>query len=704
MAAQQSACAEDVGDACITIMELIAAGSRAESAGLLLQASAEYYGGGTSALTDPEFDRALDAWEGRFGAEGSPRSAPARGRADRHATAAHAYPLLSGWLDKARDTTEFGTWLAKRALGRLVGSPKYDGVSVTTSYERGLAVRATTRGDDGSGVDVTSLIAGEHHFPAAACPAERFGIKYELVMSWGDVERLSEDAGKAYKNPRNLIAGIISSDDRASRRKYVVHVPIDIDFPGCPDDREARLAILGQMIPYFQGNGDRQTPWDWVVLDDVADVLEYYESVRELRLSGSLGFMLDGVVIEAAGGDDIDRLGGRSSEPQYAVAVKFPPMTARTRAVSLDYDLGGTGRLTPCVNFEPVTLEGRTFSRASISNMARFDELRLAPGTPLILTIRGDVLGYLERGGPDPDGAVPFPEPAADYYTTNDDGDRVFAYAAPPLAGRAERLMVKLGVRGVRIQQLSRLVEAGLVVRLGDALRLDRARVAALPGFGEASADLLCSAIGEKLTAGVTDWEVLAAVGIEGVGRSVSKLVLTVWSLGELVAALTAPDTPAAPSRSAVAAALTAAEGLGTGRAAAVLDGLRQRLDDLEDLIALCRPSQTKGAADPAYGGEKYKIVVTGDLVGWGRDQFKTLVEGMGHKMVGSVSTKTSFLITNFPNSGTTKVQRANELGVPVLTEAEAVVRLGLSGAPVASDRAGPPQVPPPAEVDIVDL
>jgi len=676
-------------------MNWIDAGERGFALAEISLASDWYYADGTSPLSDTEFDSALLAYEVKFGKKGSPRSAPAKakGRTDRHATAAHDYPLLSGWLDKAQTPDEFREWASKRGLTRFLCSPKYDGLSATVSYRNGQAIRATTRGENGMGVDVTSLVAGESHFDTQG----EFGVRYECVMTWSDVDRMSTDLGKEYKNPRNLVAGILASDDRAAKRDYVLLVPLDIDHEDVEGDHASRLNTLAEMIDrQFTANGDRETPWDWAIAESVDDVIEYYEQIMAARTAGEFGYMLDGIVIEALDAKDVTRLGGRSSTPDYAIALKFPPMTATTRAVSIDWDVGATGRRTPVVNYEPVTLEGRTFSRTSLSNVTRFDELKLCPGTPLRIEIRGDVLAWCDRAGPDPEGAVPFEIPEGFQFSYNDAGQRVFAYAEAQLDGRCERVMVKMGVRGVKIETVTKLVEGGLVTKLADMFTLERERVAALPGLGTTSADLLCSAIEAKLDAGVKDWEVLASLGIEGVGRTLAKSAMAVVSLDELMDMLTERAAGDAQC-DAWASALHAA--VGPERCRIILDGAVERLSDLVDLVALTKPIQSKGAFGPSYSGQTYKVVVTGDLVGWGRDQFKDLIESMGHKMLGSVSKNCDILITNTPTSGTVKNRKARELGIPILTEKEAVERLGL-----ASELPDRFKAPEPVEVDLTDL
>ena len=682
-------------DAYAALLAAIDAGDEAGAQRLLQDANNAYYNSGSSPLTDAEFDDAQARYTAAFGLP--IKTAPTiKGRSDRHAAVPHDWPLLSGWLAKADSLPSLNNWLRRRGAaapgGAYIASPKWDGLSIVVTYDRlGRVVRALTRGDDGLGVDVTSLFAGEIHFGEhdLNLTATRFGVKYELVMSWEALERMNDALGKTYKNPRNTVAGIASADDGVARREYITLVPLDIEWDGCTDTRLQRLEFMerlfcpqGDTPATFQGNGNSETPFFWWVTEQSEDLVDVFTEVHGWRSNEAFSFMLDGIVVEYADPADIERLGGRRSDcPDYAVAVKFPSLVGRSRVVSLDWDLGNTGRLTPVVNYEPINLDGRTFTRTSIANMVRFDELRLCPGTPILIEVRGDILGWLDRDGEDPPGATPFSAPDGCTYTFNDRGQRVFAYVDAPLAGRCERMMVKCGVKGVRIETISKLVNAGVVTNLADMWSLTEKfdQIAAIPGLGATSADLLCSAIDAKLAKGLWDWEILASVGINGVGRTLSKDALKVFTLSELLAGNCAEGVLAGV--------------LGPERARFVVEGAREYTRDIQDLVQAALAGgglhATKEATS-SYDGPFYKVVVTGDLNRWERDEFKTLIETMGHKMVGSISKNVNFLITNTPTSGTVKNKKALELGVEILTEEQAIARLGLDTS--VSARASSPR------------
>jgi DNA ligase (NAD+) len=680
----------------ISIIDAINNGDVALATSLLNDANLAYYSTGESSLTDSEYDTLSKAFKDAFGYEIKTGARNTTARTDRHANVPHDWVILSGWLDKADGTEAMSEWHNKRITQLeqspltvddfMLGSPKWDGLSIVITYgEDGSIERALTRGENGMGVDVTHIFKNdEKHFPDIDY-GFRFGVKYEAVMRWSDVEAMSTDLGKVYKNPRNTVAGIFNSDEGLSRRAYITLVPLDMEWDDCPD-RMARLTsmqllfetteenriLYGKPI-LFTGNGDRSTPFIWRSVETEAELHDLYTEIHNLRESPDFDYMLDGIVVEFVDTNAIEALGGPSNDcPPYSVAVKFPSMVGRTKVISVDWDLGASGRLTPVVNYEPITLDGRTFKRTSISNMVRFDALKLAFGTPIIVEIRGDVLAWINRDGEDPEGSIPFDPPEECSYTYNRDGKRVYAYIDASLDGRIERMMLKMGVKGIRRETIRKLTDTQILNDLGSIWSIEQMhdQVASVQGMGESSAAIIADAINDKLKAGFWDWEILASVGITNIGRSIAKDALSVWTLDELLASAEPTLTSELITK------------IGPERTRMLLEGIEAFADDIRMLkeIALTAEGGYKCTKElqSASSGEKYKVVVTGDLANWERDAFKTYIEMLGHKMVSSMSKKVDFLITNDPHSGTVKNKKAIELGIRIITEDQAIEILGL--------------------------
>jgi DNA ligase (NAD+) len=717
------------------VLAAVQAGNLELSQRLLKEHNDAYYENGSSAMTDPEFDHACKIYTGRFGLVFKTGSVAQKAQVEghsRHAVHAHEWPLLSGWLAKADGPAEMAAWLTKRVRSgaNMIGSPKWDGMSLVFTYSQfGIVKRVLTRGEDGKGVDVTRHFRDESHFGGYDFGVAKFGVKYEAVLSWTDLERMNEDLGGEYKNPRNTIAGIIAKDDSSERRQYVTLVPLEIEWKDMTDDRVERLTFMQQLFagteqttdedtglvtpaagPIFN-DGHNAAPFFWWGTGDAeafSACSDIYQTVHDMR--DTCDYMLDGTVIEFAEDQDVERLGGLENDcPDYALAVKFPSMVGRTFARTIDFDTGNTGRRTPCVNYDPITLDGRTFSRTSLANMTRFDQLKLAPGTPILVEIRGDIIGWVDRDGDDPAGAVPFVEPEGMTYTYNRKlGYRVFAYSEAPLEGRVERMVIKCGIKGLRIETARKLVEAGVVTKLSDMWDLEPkfAQIASIPGMGEGSANIVLDAIDRVRRDGLWDWQILASIGINNVGRTLSKEALKVRTLEELLAA-TAPF-PLSEASMLESRAILIAEAtqdlvaiLGKERGPMVMEGVERCWSDLSDLMHANLPkvNVTKTAMLAATTGQKYKVVVTGDLTHWDRDVFRDYIETLGHKMVGSMSRKVDLLITNTPKSGTKKNKEAQALEIRIVTEQEAIEIMGLTppaakagyvpGAPEAGVREG---------------
>ena len=230
----------------ISIIDAINNGDVALATSLLNDANSAYYNTGESSLTDSEYDALSKAFKDAFGYEIKTGARNTSSRTDRQANVPHDWPILSGWLDKADGIDTMFEWYNKRVLQLqhsplevelfIISSPKWDGLSIVITYaEDGSIERALTRGENGMGVDVTHIFANDGiHFPNADFNF-RFGVKYEAVMRWSDVEEMSTEFGKVYKNPRNSVAGIFSADDGIKRRQYITLVPLDMEWDGCPD-------------------------------------------------------------------------------------------------------------------------------------------------------------------------------------------------------------------------------------------------------------------------------------------------------------------------------------------------------------------------------------------------------------------------------------------------------------------------------------
>jgi DNA ligase (NAD+) len=663
------------------IKKAIEAKDETKAKQLLETVSTKYYEDGSSELLDAEYDGLVLLYEKQF--ETSYNSIQ---RLDRTTSVRQDYPLLSGWLGKVLNEDELSKWYETNIEPNdfVIGSPKWDGCSIVISYDaKGNIIRALTRGEEGLGMDVTRAFVGEKHWKRPlGVPG---GVKYELVMRWSDLERMNAELSGNWKNPRNTVAGSISSTDSKSRRPYMILMPLDAEWKNCSDDKATRIDALenyyGLMPNEMHGH---KTLWNWWwTIADKSEAILLYNCISKERVEEPSGersldweifeFMIDGIVLEIGNPEGIERHGGpQNDRPSYSIAAKFPPLEARTTAKGIRWDLGNSGRLTPVIEFDPVFMNGNTYANCSISNMLRFDALKLGVGTPLVFELRGEILGYLTRGGADPKGTTPFPGPDADRqdveFTYNDTGQRVFAYTAAPLAGRCENLLIKCGIKGIKIETLAKLCEAGVLQTLGDIWRLPAKEklMAKVEGLGDISANGIAEAIQSKLSDGVSDWEVLASVGINSIGRTISKACLKTVTLQDLMGGMARPQ---------LLEVLTPV--VGPGRAEKILDGVIKYKQDLVVLVRLTLPMQSKGLQSK-YAGPFYKVVVTGDLQNWEREEFKSMIEDMGHKMVGSVSSKTNYLITNSKTPLTTKLKRANELNIPIINESEAIQLLGL--------------------------
>ena len=685
-----------------TLTDNITSRNRVEAKKMLDRCNTAFFTGtDTSPLNDAEYDDCAALYAAVFGGE-TIQTAP---RLDRSASTPHVYPQLANWLGKVHGETGLIEWAATTYVAprgepdaAKISSPKWDGLSLVVGYDAlGYATSAITRGEDGRGVDVMRLFANEpRHFGLTFNVGTNFGVKYEACMTWEAVKRMSADTGKDYVDPRGAAAGIVNSCD-PSRLKYLTLVPLDVAVDG--DGELTRADRIGWITSVYASESDvgftlnsrhgLETPVMFYASDTHDELKVAYDFIFDFARSGV--YMIDGVVTEFIDPSVIEELGGHSvSDAAYITAVKFPSAIGHSVAISLDWDQGPTGRLTPVLNYTPVTIGGRTFNRTSLSNFRRFEELQLAPGTPVEIQIRGDVLAYVVRHGDNVEGAQLFAGPDGDVmYTEDESGRRVFAYTFASLAGRIERMLVKCGIKGFKAETIARITEAGCVTSLGGLWTIDVSGFSDIPGLGDGIGRNLKDALAARIKTKLFDWEVLASVGIVGVGRSVAKRALATLTLDDIKAMSEPSDV--------------LIKAVGPINAQKIVAGVAINRADIEALSTV--PGYVTSASTMiAYSGELHKVVVTGELVNFPvRDDFKTVIERMGHTMVGSVSKKTTLLITNDPDSPTVKNKKARELGVRVVDEATALDLLGVTvTAPVAAAQTfAPPSRTPIQEAEL---
>ncbi len=580
----------------------------------------------------------------------------------------HEIPMLS--LDNSYNEGELAEWYGRvvRALGRkpdhLVAELKIDGVSLSLIYENGVLVRAVTRGNGEVGEEVTTNAKTIPTIPL------RLPEELPLLEVRGEVymprpvflelnRRRREEGEEPFANPRNATAGSIRLlDSRECARRGLRFFAYQI-----PRIQGRQLRYHSQALELLAQWGFATNP-GWRRCPDLPCVHAFVEEWGQKRKS--LAFDIDGVVVKVDNLAEQQALGATSKFPRWAVAYKYPPEGERTRVKNIVVQVGRTGTLTPVAELEPVRLAGTTVTRATLHNADEVARLDVRVGDTVWVEKGGDVIPKVVAVdiSARPEGAERFsmPErcPVCGTPVVREAGE--VAIRCPntscPAVQKARLLhfcsRAGMDIQGLGEQRVEQLLQAGMLSDPASLWDLDWDRLAALPGWGEKSAENLKKQLEDARTRPL--WRLLVALGIRHVGERAAKLLAS--RFGSLSALAQARQEE-----------LEAIEGIGPTIAESVV-----RFFASEEGKELVRRLQERGI-DPRETPEKpagpaplsgLSFVITGTL-SRPREQVAALLEAAGAQVSDSVSRKTSYLIVG-QNPGS-KLNKAQSLGVPVLDE-----------------------------------
>lgn len=595
---------------------------------------------------------------------------------DGFAHVTHRVPMLS--IDNTYDEAELREFDARVAklLGHrdyeYVVEPKIDGVAVSLRYQSGRLTLGATRGDGETGDDITQNLRTLRSIPlrlhGAGWPAvlEVRGEVFWPFTHFRRVNREREAAGEpAFANPRNATAGTLKSLDArvvAGRGlAFVCHGVGEIDPP--PDDVET-------MADLYQ----RLARWGLPVSPHVRicpDVQAVVARVNEWdRLRGGLDFATDGLVIKINRFDQRDALGATSKSPRWCIAYKYPAEQARTTLLSVDFQVGKLGTITPVANLAPVQLAGTTVRRASLHNFEQVRRLDVRVGDTVTVEKAGEIIPQVvavdlsKRTAGAAAIVAPTACPSCGGRVEQDAGGVYVRCTSPACPAQLiERLRYFCGrdqmdIEGAGEVLVATLVNQGLVRGYADLYRLRerRAELVQLERMGEKSVDALLRGIEASKSRPLA--RVLAALNIRHVGGTTADLLADHF---HDMSALADADSDA----------LQQVEGIGAEVAASIrayFDGAgRGIVHELASVGVNMRQPRRKVASDGPLAGKT--VVVTGTLARYSRKEIQDLIKDLGGKVAGSVSRQTDFVVAG--QDAGSKLETARRLGVRVLTEEE---------------------------------
>lgn len=638
-----------------------------------------YYVENSPTISDREFDmllKELEQLEKEHPEEFDPLSPTQRVGSDLNRSfeqVAHVRPMLS--LANTYSIEEVDDWerrvrdaLAGERLD-IVGELKFDGTSISLIYKGGRLVRAVTRGDGEKGDVVTDNIKTIPSIPlqlrGSGWPDE-FEIRGEVLLPWKAFDRLNAERAfneePLFANPRNAAAGTLKTLDP----KIVARRGLDARF----------YYLLSDNLPFdnHYQNMEAARSWGFKVspamklmtsIDEIDEYIRHWDTARK-----ELPVATDGLVFKVNSLRQQLNLGFTAKSPRWAIAYKFPAERALTPLRFVSFEVGRLGVITPVANLEPVLLSGTIVKRASLHNEDIIRNLDIHEGDWLWVEKGGEIIPKIT--GVDlsrrTEGAEPVRFvshcPACGTPLVRVEGEAAWVcpnrYGCPPQQiGRIEHFVGRrmMDIDGIGEEMSRELFERGYIRNIADLYSLKANDIISIPGSGPRTAQRILDGVEASKNVGFD--RVIYALSIPQVGETVSKhLARAVGDIDRLM--------------SMSEAELTAINDIGPGIAASITDYFshavnREIIERLRE-AGVTMAMKRNDSVERSTRLEGKSIVVSGVFSLHSRDEYKEMIENNGGKNVGSVSKKTSFILAG-ENMGPAKLEKAQKLGVPVISE-----------------------------------
>ncbi|MFD0861872.1 NAD-dependent DNA ligase LigA [Sungkyunkwania multivorans] len=638
----------------------------------------KYYVLDQPSITDYEFDmklkelQALEAKHPEFFDPNSPTQRVGGAVTKNFNTVVHEHRMYS--LDNSYSKEDLEDW--EKRIERILGHNnvaftcelKYDGASMSLTYEDGELVRAVTRGDGFQGDEVTTNVKTIRSVPLKLKGnyPPKFDIRGEIVLPIDGFAKMNEErianGEDAYMNPRNTASGSLKLQDSAEVAKR----PLDCLLYNITGENIG-IASQWESLEKARQWGFK-VPKEATLVKSVDEILEFVDHWEKHR--HELPYEIDGVVIKVNDLQQQDELGYTSKAPRWAMAYKFKAEQVSTVLNEITYQVGRTGAITPVANLQPVLLAGTTVKRASLHNA---DQIAL-------LDIRERDTVYVEKGGEiipkiigvdlskRPSDSVPTTYithcPECDTHLVREEGEAKHfcpnVLGCPPqVAGRIQHYISRkaMDIEGLGSETVELLVKEGLITDYADLYTLTKEQIVPLERMAEKSAENLINGI--ERSKEIPFERVLFALGIRFVGETVAKKLARHYKSIEALQAASLDD-------------LVNVDEIGIKIAESVRDFFqdernRRLISRLSEYGVQLSISEEKllNQTDKLSGNS---FVVSGVFEQVSRNELKKLIEDNGGKVSSSISSKTSYLVAG-DNMGPSKRTKAESLGIPIITE-----------------------------------
>ena len=639
-----------------------------------------YYVMNAPEITDKEFDdlmrelQDLEKEHPEYADENSPTMRVGSDLNKNFTQVAHKYPMLSlGNTYSESEVTDFYERV-KKALNEdfeICCELKYDGTSISLTYEDGKLVRAVTRGDGEKGDDVTDNVKTIRTIPLVLHGdyPSTFEIRGEILMPWESFEALNREREAReeplFANPRNAASGTLKSQNSSvvAARKLDAYL----------------YYLLGEDLP-ADGHYEclqKAAQWGFKIsehmkkartLQEVFDYINYWDTERK-----NLPVATDGIVLKVNSLRQQKNLGYTAKSPRWAIAYKFQAERALTRLNKVSYQVGRTGAITPVANLDPVQLSGTVVKRASLHNADIIEGLDLHIGDMVYVEKGGEIIPKITGVDTDargmllgekvkfitrcPECGTPLVrfEGEAAHYCPNET-------ACPPqIKGKIEHFISRraMNIDGLGPETVDLFYRLGLIKDAADLYRLTVDDIKDLDRMGQKSAENIVNGIAASRS--VPFERVLFALGIRFVGETVAKKIARSFkSIDEV--------------EQASLETLMSVDEIGEKIAQSIVSYFanplnRSLVERLKEAgLQFSRSEEDLSGYTDKLAGQS--IVISGVFEHHSRDEYKEMIERNGGKNVGSISSKTSFILAG-ANMGPAKLEKAQKLGIRIMSENE---------------------------------
>ena len=541
--------------------------------------------------------------------------------------------------------------------------PKIDGLSVSLEYENGIFVRGSTRGDGRIGEDITANLKTVRTIPMRIkTPLPYLEVRGEVYMRkdvFAELTAAQENRDeKPFKNPRNAAAGSLRQKDSKITRQR----KLDIFVFNVQQIEGKTLSSHKQSLDFLRELGFETVPF-YTPCKTIEEALEEIAKIGERR--GTLDFDIDGAVIKIDEFAARRALGSTAKYPRWALAFKYPPEEKETTLLDVEINVGRTGVLTPTGVFAPTQLAGTTVSRATLHNQDFIREKNIHIGDTVIIRKAGDIIPEVVSVVRHAPGSVPYEMPAfcpsCGSPVVREEDEAAVRCVNPDCPSQLLRTLIHfcsrdaMDIEGMGEAVLAVFVEKGLVKTAADLFHLKKEDIAAIDRMGEKSAENLLAAAEKAKSNDLS--KLIFALGIRHIGQKAAALLAGHFRSMDALMKASADE-------------IAAIEGFGSIMADSVkeflsLSASRELIEKLKD-SGINMESQ-KQTIDDRFAGQTF--VLTGTLSAYTRNEASALIEQFGGKTASSVSKKTTFVLAG--EDAGSKLRKANELGVRVISEAE---------------------------------